>query len=185
MLFSSLLFPKLCYGCHTPGAYFCSNCLQKLVIENREKPCTHCFHNLCVSEINSCHFRTCNLYFFSKTALSIYSYACAGKWRAIQFFSKRIASELASLDNMPTCIVYIVSTISREIVTEVAKLEKLSMISLWPCYPKKRQIKQLPKGNKICFLSKYPLSQQWFQAILEEFSSPVVSISLFLPPDCQ
>nr|WP_252856291.1 hypothetical protein [Chlamydia pneumoniae] len=102
-----------------------------------------------------------------------------------QFFSKSIAFELASLDETPSCIAYITSTISREIVVEVAKLEKLLRIPLWPWLPKKRQIEKLPKGECICFLSAYPLSQKWMQAIVGGSASPVVSISLFLSQNDQ
>ncbi|WP_100934828.1 hypothetical protein [Candidatus Chlamydia corallus] len=187
MVLSSLFFPKLCYGCQDPGVCLCSECLEKFLVENREGRCIHCFRCLGVSEITRCsrcsvssQLQAFSLYLPSQTALSIYSHACEGKRPALKFFSKNIGFELASLDSIPKCIAYIVSTISREIVTEVAKKEKLSKVSLWPWLPKKKQIEKLPKGKSICFLSLYPLSQQWIQAIVRGISSPVVSISLFL-----
>ncbi|ACZ33404.1 conserved hypothetical protein [Chlamydia pneumoniae LPCoLN] len=192
MVLFSLLFPKLCYGCQAPGAYFCSNCLEKLLVEDREGRCLHCFRYLGSSETRLCsqcspssQLQAFSLYLPSQTALSVYARACEGKRPALQFFSKSIAFELASLDETPSCIAYITSTISREIVVEVAKLEKLLRIPLWPWLPKKRQIEKLPKGECICFLSAYPLSQKWMQAIVGGSASPVVSISLFLSQNDQ
>ncbi|ANH79159.1 hypothetical protein Cs308_0989 [Candidatus Chlamydia sanziniae] len=187
VFFLRLLFPYLCYGCGSPGALFCSCCLEKLSLESKAGRCLHCFRYLNCNEINvCCHclptscIHTLSLYKPTKVALSIYFRACDGKLPALQFFIRSIQQCWETWTCPPTCVIYIISKIPKEFIVSVAKSKNIPYYALWPGINKEKQIRKLPLTGPKCFLSTYPLTNSWYKAIEKSVAQPTLILSLFL-----